>query len=48
MDKRNWNSVFPDGTVPNDVLRELCGRSYQLVFQKLMKKLQREIAETTA
>lgn len=43
MDKRNWNSVFLDGTVPEDVLRDLCDRSYQLVFSKLTKKLQKEI-----
>ena len=46
MDKRNWNSVFLDGAVPDEVLRDLCDRSYQLVFQKLTKKLQREITET--
>lgn len=45
MDKRNWISVFLDGTVPDEVLRELCDRSYALVFGKLTKKLQREIEE---
>lgn len=44
MDKRCWNSVFLDGAVPEDVLRSLCDRSYSLVFGKLTKKLQREIA----
>lgn len=44
MDKRNWISVFLDGTVPEDVLRDLCDRSYNLVFGKLTKKAQREIA----
>lgn len=43
MDKRNWISVFLDGAVPDDVLRDLCQRSYALVFGKLTKKLQREI-----
>lgn len=42
-DKRNWNSVFLDGEVPEDVLKDLCDRSYDLVFAKLTKKLQREI-----
>ena len=42
---KNWNSVFLDGAVPDEVLRDLCDRSYQLVFQKLTKKLQREITE---
>lgn len=45
MDKRNWNSVFLDGEVPVDVLRDLCDRSYELVFGKLTKKLRREIEE---
>ena len=42
-DKRHWISVFLDGQVPGDVLRDLCDRSYDLVFSKLTKKLQREI-----
>lgn len=41
--KRYWNSVFLDGDVPEEVLRDLCDRSYNLVFSKLTKKLQREI-----
>ncbi len=45
MDKRNWNSVFLDGELPEDVLRDLCDRSYELVFGKLTKKLRREIEE---
>jgi predicted DNA-binding protein (MmcQ/YjbR family) len=44
MDKSNWNSIFLDGDVPDDVLQGLCDRSYNLVFGKLTKKLQREIA----
>ncbi len=44
MDKSNWNSVFLDGDVPDDMLQGLCDRSYALVFGKLTKKLQREIA----
>jgi predicted DNA-binding protein (MmcQ/YjbR family) len=45
MDKRNWNSVYLDGELPEDVLRGLCDRSYALVFGKLTKKLQKEIKE---
>lgn len=41
--KRHWNSVLLDGDVPEEVLRDLCDRSYDLVFSKLTKKLQREI-----
>ena len=43
MDKRTWNSIFLDGAVPDEALRGLCRRSYELVFGKLTKKLQREI-----
>lgn len=31
-DKRHWNSVYLDGTLPDDVLRSMCDMSYQLVF----------------
>ncbi len=44
-DKRHWISVFLDGDVPEDVLRDLCDCSYRLVFGKLTKKLQRELLE---
>ncbi len=46
MDKRNWNSIYLDGEVPEDVLRGMCERSYALVFGKLTKKEQREITES--
>ena len=38
MDKRNWNSVYLDGDLPDEVLRTLCDRSYALVFGKLTIK----------
>ena len=43
MDKRNWSSVYLDGELPDDVLRGLCQRSYELVFSTLTKKLRQEI-----
>lgn len=42
-DKANWNSVYLDGIVPDEILKDMCDRSYQLVFSKLTKKVQREI-----
>ena len=42
-----WNSVYLDGAVPDDLLREMCDESYALVFAKLTKKKQREIAGAT-
>mgnify|MGYP002545769526 CR=1 FL=1 len=44
-DKRNWNSILLDGDVPDSLMREMCDRSYRLVFSKLTKKLQKEIIE---
>lgn len=43
-DKRCWNSVDLGGGLPDDLLRQMIDDSYQLVFAKLTKKLQREIA----
>lgn len=44
-DKRTWNSVYLDGAVPEQVLRDLCDMSYQLVVAKLPKYVQRELTE---
>ena len=43
MDKQNWNSIYLDGEVPENVLRDLCDRSYSLIFSKLTKKAREEI-----
>lgn len=43
MNKVHWNSVKPDGAVPDDVLREALLQSYQLVLQSLSKKKQAEL-----
>lgn len=45
MDKRNWNAVLLDGNLPEDVLREMCLHSYQLIVAKLPKYVQRELTE---
>ena len=42
-DKRTWNTIYLDGAVPEQVLRDMCDMSYDLVFSKLTKKLQREL-----
>jgi predicted DNA-binding protein (MmcQ/YjbR family) len=44
LDKANWNSIYLDGEVPEDLLRRLVDISYSLVFNKLTKKSQQEIA----
>jgi len=43
MNKTHWNSVKPDGAVPDDLLKEMLEESYQLVFSGLPKKLQNNI-----
>lgn len=45
-DKRNWNAVLLDGELPDELLREMCRQSYELVLEKLPKYVQREISET--
>lgn len=43
MNKMHWNSVKPDGEVPDDLLKDLLDKSYQLVLGGFSKKKQREI-----
>ena len=45
MDKRCWNSLLLDGGLSEALVRELCDCSYGLVFQKLTKKLQKELLQ---
>lgn len=42
-DKRCWNTVYLDGQVPDQVLRDMCDMSYQLVTGKLTKAAQRAL-----
>lgn len=42
-DKRNWIAVLLDGEFPDDMLRDLCDQSYELVKAKLPKYVQREL-----
>lgn len=41
--KVHWNSVNPDGAVPDDVLKSMLDKSYGLVLGGLPKYKQREI-----
>ena len=43
MNKTHWNSINPDGQVPDDILRDVLDRSYALVLAGLSRKTQREI-----
>ena len=41
--KRCWNSILPDGQVPDELLKGLLDKSYDLVLRGFSKKRQREI-----
>ena len=42
-DKRCWNSVKPNGKVPDELLKSLLDKSYELVLKGFAKKKQREL-----
>lgn len=44
-DKRTWNSVDLGGNLPEEQLKFMVDDSYRLVFEKLTKKLQKEIMD---
>lgn len=43
MNKQNWNAIYLEGDLSPELLKELCDASYRLVFEKLTKKLQKEL-----
>ena len=43
MNKQHWNSIRPDGEVPDDLMREMADKSYWLILAGLSKKKQQEI-----
>ena len=43
MNKTHWNSIKPDGNVPDDLLKDLLDKSYELVLHGFSKKKQKEI-----
>ncbi|MDK2807927.1 MAG: hypothetical protein PWP24_661 [Clostridiales bacterium] len=43
MNKVHWNSIKPDGEVPDEFLMDLLEKSYELVLGGFSKKKQREI-----
>ncbi|OEH87008.1 DNA-binding protein [Desulfuribacillus stibiiarsenatis] len=45
MNKEHWNSVYLDGEVPDDVLKQMIDMSYGLILKSLSKKMQKEILE---
>ncbi len=47
MNKKHWNTVLLDGTVPDDEILEMVDHSYGLVVKGL-KKAEREQLENDA
>ena len=43
MNKEHWNSVYVDGNVPDDVLRDMADTSYGVILSGFSKKIQYEI-----
>lgn len=45
MNKMHWNSVYMDGAVPADILRDMISESYTILFNSLTKKMRDEILQ---
>ena len=45
MNKKQWNSVYTDGGVPDDKIKHLINHSYELVVSNLPKKLKEELKQ---
>ena len=43
MNKKHWNTVECDGSVPDNLIKELTDQSYDLVVKGLPKKLREEL-----
>jgi predicted DNA-binding protein (MmcQ/YjbR family) len=37
MNKKHWNTIIIDGSLPDSMIKELIDRSYKLVYSKLRK-----------
>ena len=45
MNKKHWNTVLIDGSVPNQLIRDWIDHSYDLVVEKLPGKQKEELAK---
>jgi predicted DNA-binding protein (MmcQ/YjbR family) len=45
MNKTHWNSVMVDGSVSDQMIRELIDHSYELIVESLPRKLKDELAD---
>nr|MBD3622446.1 MmcQ/YjbR family DNA-binding protein [Sunxiuqinia sp.] len=44
MNKRHWNTILLDGSVPDQLIRQWIDHSYEMVVEKLTKKQRNELA----
>jgi predicted DNA-binding protein (MmcQ/YjbR family) len=44
MNKDHWNSLYLDGDVPDEVLRDMLDKAYEILLASFSKKAQDEIA----
>lgn len=45
MNKVHWNSVDLNGEVPAEILKQMIDNSYELIFDSMSKKMQKEIMD---
>jgi len=45
MNKLHWNSVYCDGNVPDELLRDMINESHGLILESLSLKAQQEIMD---
>ncbi len=43
MNKEHWNSIYLDGNIADEMMKDLAKKSYELVLGGLSKKQQKEI-----
>lgn len=46
-DKVHWNSIRPDGAVPDDLMKDMLDESYRLVLESFSRRRQRDILGIT-
>ena len=44
MNKEHWNTVYLDGSVPDEEVRMMIGHSYELVFRSLPGRIREKLA----
>lgn len=45
MNKEHWNSIYLDGEVPDDVVKNMIDSSYNLILHSFSKKVQVELLD---